>query len=147
MAANLLLAALATTLAGALFIPLWSGLSAVGIASAMGLALALLWFFVARVLLSGVHVGPEGVRNVNAFRTRRMTWVEIQGFGFGQLRPFFPRVGWVELAGGSRVMIWAIQGSVLWRENGRSQRLIDALNAELRARGEEGPAFLVSETP
>ena len=76
-----------------------------------------------------------------------MTWVEIQGFGFGQLRPFFPRVGWVELAGGSRVMIWAIQGSVLWRENGRSQRLIDALNAELRARGEEGPAFLVSETP
>ena len=147
MAANLLLAALVTTVAGALFIPLWSGLSAAGIASAVSLAVALLWFFVARVLLSGVHVGPEGVRIVNPLRTRRLTWVEIQGFGFGQLRPFFPRVGWVELAGGSRVMIWAIQGSVLWRENRRSRRLIDALSAELRARSDEGPASPVREIP
>lgn len=134
MLANVALASVMTLATLGIVLPVWPDLSWIHVAIGAGVGGLLLWFWVARVLLAAVRLDPDGVTIVDPFWTRRLAWSEIGAFGFGRFGRLFPRVGWVELGNGERLMIWAIQGSVFSSANRSSRRLIDALNEELRHR-------------
>jgi hypothetical protein len=134
-AANLVLALLVGVVVLAVLGPARPQWNPARAAVAAVVGAALLWLFVARVVLAGVHVDRDGLRVVEPFRTVRIPWSHVQGFGFGRWNAAFPRVGWVQLTTGKRVMLWPIQGSLLLPGSNReAERLIRALDAELAAR-------------
>jgi hypothetical protein len=88
-----------------------------------------------RAVRAGVRTNERGVviMTPSLGRDTTITWEELERFSIGE-KSFWPRVGIAHLRDGSTVAIWGIQGPnpAIRPKNRSAERLIEALNAELR---------------
>lgn len=94
-----------------------------------GLLLLVAW----RMWISGFRVGTDDVTVATLFRSRRVSWSEIDQFVVLPLGTY-PYVGYVVLRDGRKFGTFGLSGSARKTESNRLrvQRPIDELNAELQ---------------
>ena len=92
-------------------------------------------YYLLRMRKVGVYGTATGIRVVNPFTSRSLSWDQIVRFRVGA-HGMSPRMGIADLTGGDHVGLWAIQGPsrVVRRGNQEAEQAVEALNELLSAR-------------
>ncbi|MDX6678730.1 MAG: Bacterial domain [Solirubrobacteraceae bacterium] len=120
-------------MAGDIVIVVQAGKAVAGVPLIVAVALPVLWMLI-RSMKAAVTTDVEGVVVRNLFRTVWLDWSQINRFVVGTAG-FRSRVALVELADGTVIAAWGIQGpNSATRPNSLvAERLVDRLQADLEA--------------
>lgn len=109
----------------------------------LGTILLVLWSAVAvRIVRSGVLPAQDCVIVRGVFRTRRLPWTEIRGFGTNEGESVVPwRLLTVSRKGGETLRVGEVSSLALGRDGNYVEKVAEELNRELNSRARNSRSY------